>query len=121
MMLSFDIPGPPQPKERARSGRGGRFFTPSKTRLYERHARSCASAARMAQMPRWPLDARYRVHLEVSFPDRRRRDIDNVAKAVLDASNGILWGDDCQVDELVMRRAVDRSSPRVHVVVEVLG
>lgn len=39
------------------------------------------------------------VSLSVIFhePDRRRRDIDNLLKAVLDSLTGILWDDDSQV------------------------
>lgn len=39
-------------------------------------------------------------------------DADNVAKAVLDAANGIVYADDAQVAELVVRRYVgDQSEP----------
>lgn len=76
--------------------------------------------ARMALGTPWPMDAWYRVELWVRFPDRRRRDVDNVAKAVLDSANGVLWDDDSQVVELSIRRAVDGDRPRVDVVVEVV-
>lgn len=120
MTLEYVIPGPPQPKERARRGAHGRWYTPERTRRYEAHARSCATVARMALGTPWPMDAWYRVELWVRFPDRRRRDVDNVAKAVLDSANGVLWDDDLQVSELVVRRSVDRERPRVEVVVEVV-
>lgn len=37
-------------------------------------------------------------------PFPRRYDLDNLAKAVLDALRGITWGDDCQVQRLVVSR-----------------
>jgi crossover junction endodeoxyribonuclease RusA len=38
-------------------------------------------------------------------PDRRRRDIDNTAKAILDALAGAgVYDDDCQIDRLVIER-----------------
>jgi crossover junction endodeoxyribonuclease RusA len=37
-------------------------------------------------------------------PDRRRRDLDNLAKAVLDGMNGVLYDDDSQIDNLIIRR-----------------
>lgn len=119
--LVFEIPGPPQPKERARPGRSGRFYTPDRTRLYQAHARSRASVARMAHPAPWPLDGTYRVEFAMYFGDRRRRDVDNVIKGVLDAANGVLWKDDSQVGELVVRRGLDRDRPRVEVRVETLA
>lgn len=49
-----------------------------------------------------------RVHVDVTLhaPDRRAIDIDNRAKALLDAcTKGGLWHDDGQVDVLTLRRA----------------
>jgi len=38
-------------------------------------------------------------------PDRRRRDIDNTAKAILDALAGAgVYDDDCQIDRLLIER-----------------
>lgn len=51
-----------------------------------------------------------RVCLDLYPPDRRARDLDNYAKAVLDALtlSGV-WGDDAQIDELrIVRRTVVR-------------
>jgi crossover junction endodeoxyribonuclease RusA len=115
--LRFLVPGPPQAKERPRKGKGGRFYTPARTRLYEAHVRAHARAA--TARSRWQRHpgAMYRVELAVIFPDARRRDIDNTAKAVLDACNGVAWEDDSQISELTVRREIDRERPRVEVVV----
>ena len=52
-----------------------------------------------------PIMGRVRVLLELTPPCRRRRDIDNHAKGVLDAivKAGVL-ADDEQVDELIIKR-----------------
>lgn len=68
----------------------------------------------------WPLDASYRVTIAVYWPDERRRDIDNVSKAILDGLNGVAWNDDSQVDVLLVRRHIDRKCPRAEVLVEVV-
>ena len=54
------------------------------------------------------VSLRGRVHVDVTLhaPDRRSIDIDNRAKALLDAcTKGGLWHDDGQVDVLTIRRA----------------
>ena len=63
---------------------------------------------------RGPMRGRLRLEVEVSPPDRRRRDLDNILKALLDAlQHAGLYGDDSQIDELEMRRRVPISSGRV--------
>jgi len=57
----------------------------------------------------------FEVELRIFFPDRRKRDIDNVAKAVLDGINGILWHDDSQVRATSISSDLSRKAPRVEV------
>lgn len=50
-------------------------------------------------------DARLGVTMLVNPPDKRRRDIDNVLKAVLDSlARAGLMTDDCQIDQIAVRR-----------------
>jgi len=117
--MRFVIPGPTKPKEAARRDpRSGRWFKPQSTREYMRTVRQSALAARPAG---WPMDARYRVTLDIYFQDRRRRDVDNVSKAVHDACTGALWGDDSQVHSATQNKHLDRESPRLEVTVEVMS
>jgi crossover junction endodeoxyribonuclease RusA len=52
-------------------------------------------------MVRPAMEGRLEVHLEVCAPDRRRRDLDNIPKAVLDClEHANVFRDDSQVDEL---------------------
>jgi Holliday junction resolvase RusA-like endonuclease len=120
--LRISIPGPPQPKQRPRRNRRtGRWYTPPRTGRYEAHVASCAAAAAMTQG--WErTDAPVRMVVEVRWPDRRRRDIDNLAKSVMDGLTkaGSVWVDDAQVCELTVRTSVGREDPGAEVTVEVL-
>jgi len=109
--MTFSIPGKPQPKQRARKGANGRWYTPEATQKYERLVGACA----LVRSKMWRIDARYTVTIHVFAPDKRRRDLDNVAKSILDGLNGILWADDAQVDGLMVVR---RDGP-FEVIVEV--
>lgn len=64
--------------------------------------------------------ARVSVAIDVYRSTHKRCDVDNLAKTVLDALNGLAWDDDCQVDELRVRRSVDRVAPRCEVQVVVI-
>lgn len=63
--------------------------------------------------------AYYRLGMLAKFPDLRRRDLDNVVKAVKDALEGLLWADDCQVHEIYAARALDRKEPGLRLVVSI--
>lgn len=118
MRLTFTIPGPPQPKERARRGRGNRWYTPERTRRYESAVGETAQVAVFGQHGfNWRTDVSYHVELSLYFPDARAKDIDNVAKACLDGCNKILWADDRQVARVTVSRDIDRANPRTEIVV----
>lgn len=57
-----------------------------------------------------PIRGPVGIFLRVTFPDRRKRDLDNLLKAILDAiSHAGIWEDDAQVELLlVQRRGVER-------------
>lgn len=119
MQIRFTIPGCPIPKQRARKGAGGRWYTPKKTRAYMDRVRGLAWINKPIGNV-WPKDATYRVQLDIYFPDNRTRDLDNVCKGVLDALNSCLWDDDSSVHEIVMNRHLDKEKPRVEVEVQTL-
>ena len=112
--VHFVVPGPVVPWQRAASV-GARRFTPAKQRAYQQLVRYHALAAR----PRGPWlpskASRYRVDVEAYLPDERRRDLDNIAKTLLDALNGVLYLDDSQITMLLVATHVDRERPRVEV------
>lgn len=122
MELHFQVEGKPQAKQRPRFSRG-RTYTPKATKDYERKvAQACALAVLAGKdAPDWPLDARYSISMDIYFPDKRRRDLDNVEKSICDGLNGVAWNDDCQIDHVVKWRKLDREEPRVEIVIRVLN
>lgn len=57
---------------------------------------------------RWYDPAHHAICLTLVFrlPDRRRRDLDNLAGAVMDALNGVLWRDDSQIVRLAAEKHI---------------
>ncbi|PWI50271.1 RusA family crossover junction endodeoxyribonuclease, partial [Sulfoacidibacillus thermotolerans] len=51
----------------------------------------------------------------IFWPDRRRRDTDNVLKLLLDALKGVAFVDDCMVLPRVMDFGVDYERPRIEI------
>lgn len=114
--VTFCVPGHPQGKGRARSVRRGNFiahYTPEKTRSYESIIRGCAYDAMAKQLPmdgpvevvmtaifdipgRWSIKKRTAA-LFGDIKPTKKPDIDNIIKAVVDACNGIVFKDDCQI------------------------
>lgn len=91
---TFAVPGPVVPKARARVARG-HAYTPQATRDYEAKVRRAALAAGVS-----PLVGRIRLTITIHSADRRRRDLDNMIKAIQDALNGVAYVDDSQIDQL---------------------
>jgi crossover junction endodeoxyribonuclease RusA len=61
-------------------------------------------------------DDRLRVEIIAFQPDQRRRDLDNMLKAPLDALQACgAYHDDSQIDELIICRAYDKENPRLEV------
>jgi len=122
MRLEFTIPGPPQPKQRARKGKGGRWYTPTPTRRYHAHVAACAHAAlvKAKLIGKWPMDEEYMISIMIFFPDKRRRDADNVVKSIQDGCTHIIWHDDHRVGCYSPPWRIDRDNPRAEVVIDVL-
>lgn len=112
--VQFSVPGDPIGKARPRFTKGGRAYTPTKTRAYEEEIRQ-ACWLEMQERELQPTTRRVSVILTAffavpkSFSKVRRSDaeagiiipprpdIDNICKAVLDGCNGIAYEDDKQV------------------------
>ena len=116
--IIFTVPGVPQGKGRPRVTRNG-TFTPKKTRDYEKKVRDCY-IAQGGQM--FPDDTPLFATITAIFPipsslSKKRRalfngkrhckkpDADNVAKAILDALNGVAYRDDSAVSSLLVYKS----------------
>jgi Holliday junction resolvase RusA-like endonuclease len=70
----------------------------------------------LVQMGVQPIAGRLAVAIDLHPPDRRRRDLDNALKALLDAlQNGGAYHDDAQIDDLHIRRGDCVPGGRVYV------
>lgn len=122
--IRFTVPGPSVPKARPRviqyetdEGLQSRGVTPARTEAYE----TIVGYAARAVCP-WDASTNQPVSIVMWFymPDRRRRDLDNAIKAILDGITGVLIEDDNQVVHLEACKSVDRDNPRTEVVVRVV-
>lgn len=125
--MMFKVPGPPQGKARARTFYNPNInkmssITPEKTVLYENLFKQCYLASHMADkiyMDNEPLEmeitAIYDIPMSVSNKRRDRMlksfeyptkkpDIDNIAKVVCDALNGVAYKDDKQIVSLKLAK-----------------
>jgi len=121
--VTLEVTGHPVAKGRGRAvntPNGPRIYTPGKTAKWEQDARL---VARQAMEGRAPFDGPVLLTVDAvfspaaSWPKWRREaalahgiqhtmkpDVDNLAKAALDAINGIVFQDDRQVFSLVVRK-----------------
>lgn len=111
-MTTFTVPGPPVPWARARRA-GNRYFVDAKTAEYKAAVERAAWAAGVKFIDK-PGVMQVSLHFRLPRPKRGkyrhpidRRDVDNLAKSVLDALNGIAWMDDGQVCILTVRKSYD--------------
>lgn len=121
MAIAFSVDGDPVPQPRPRvSTRGGfaRAYVPA-THAVHGYRAAIAAAARAAGagVHGDPVNvvidlvwARPRSHmrrggLKADAPRLPRADLDNTAKAILDALNGVAWDDDAQVQRLVVEKS----------------
>lgn len=109
--LSFFVSGIPVAKARAVVTKT-HAYTPGKTAEWEDRVRW---AARRAAGPKWaPTSAPCSVSIWLRGLSNRA-DIDNAAKAILDALNGVAWDDDRRVWRLHVERdeAMEKDGARV--------
>lgn len=137
-LVSFSVPGLPVPKGRPRlTTRGGiaRAYTPEKTRSYESAIRAAAADAMDGRdvvdqavaitvtaflpMPKRLNKADRALAIDGLIMPTARPDADNYAKAALDACNAILFKDDAQVTDLIVRKRYS-VTPRLLITMEVL-
>lgn len=137
--IEFFVPGAPVGKGRPRAARRGAgvvMFTPEKTANY---SAMVADHARVAMAGQPLLTGPLEACLDMQFPipaswskahkaaalagtelPTSKPDIDNVAKAILDACNGVVFRDDAQVVMLTATKQFSET-PGVRVVIRECG
>lgn len=113
-LLTFWVGGVARAKQSFRIGasdRGG--YQSARIRDWQEHVAWAAKQERAGLMG--PVDMDLCVELVFCLPDRRRIDIDNLSKAVLDACNGLIWQDDRQIIDLHVQKMVTDIQPGVMV------
>ena len=117
----FTIPGVARGKQRPRATRQGRVYTPAQTVNAEAYVKMLAVGAMNGEKPfEGALEATFNISVAIpkSFTRRDREriekrdlwptskpDIDNVVKLLCDAMNGICYGDDKQIVDLLVTKS----------------
>jgi len=108
------IYGEPVSKQRPRMGKNGHAYTPKKTKEAEAVIRDAWSAK---EFPMFGENDRLGVGLQFVCANERRKDLDNMAKLVLDALNGVAYPDDAQIDRLEVERFWTRFDPATRITI----
>lgn len=117
MQIEFTVPGEPQGKARPRVTRYG-TYTPKKTVNYEKAIKNAflSAGGRRAESPvKVSITAYYKIPKSASKANEQKMlsnellpckkpDLDNIAKCVCDALNGVAYKDDAQVCSLNMKK-----------------
>jgi Holliday junction resolvase RusA-like endonuclease len=122
-IIEFYIYGVPVPEGRARFTKTGRAYTPEKTRVFKNHVQLAAVSATIEAAMFGPLSGALRMTLDFTLPippswTKRKQDqasaqllrptgkpdCDNLAKAVMDGCNGVMYFDDAQIVALSVRK-----------------
>lgn len=107
--LQFWVPGNPIPKQSFRYKKGG-GYQPTRVREWQYNV---GYVARGVSPEITPLDRDLKVELNFKRNNKRKCDLDNLSKAVLDACNGIVWEDDRQIVDLRITKVYDKDNPGV--------
>ena len=133
--ITFVVYGEPVAQGRPRFARRGSFvqaYDPKKSREYKDTVYSVA----VQNKPARPMDGPLSVRIDAYFtlPKSAKRaekilaeseslfhikkgDADNIAKAVLDSLNGIIFKDDSQVSRLIVTQKYTMSFPRMEIAI----
>ena len=119
-MINIYVAGQPVGKARPRVTRTGRVYTPTKTMKAEASIQDAAREAMQGQQPmEGPVyvSAAFNMAIPTSWTKGKQTqarndelmptakpDLDNLAKTILDALNGIVYRDDSQVVQLAISK-----------------
>jgi len=90
--------------------RNGRRYLVPKGKVYKKKL-----AEKAQKLTSAPTKASCTMEITYYFGDKRRRDVTNYDKPILDAISGIIYEDDCQVSDIVLRKRYDKENPRTEI------
>ena len=116
-MITITLPWPPSVNHYWRTWRG-RMLISRQGRTYREDVRALVAGAGFRNPP---PGTRIGLCMDAFPPDRRRRDLDNLQKGVLDSlEHAGVYADDSQIDLLVTRRRSLASGGKLNVCISVL-
>lgn len=62
-----------------------------------------------------PIEGDVKLQINIFFGDNRKRDWDNYHKLSMDALSGIVYQDDSQIVEALVKKYVDKENPRIEI------
>jgi len=111
-MTAISLPWPPSANTYYRRV-GAKTLISAKGRDYCAAVIKACAEARISRQ-----DGRLAVVINACPPDRRRRDLDNMLKGLLDAlTHGGAWEDDSQIDHLTIKRGPIKAQGCVEVTI----
>lgn len=118
-MLRLEVPVDPIPLSRPRFS-CGRAYLPARSRKYREALQSAIKAAMTGKAPSFKEDISCQLKFYRKFKPTSRRfgDVDNLIKAVLDATQGLLFVDDAAVTRITAEKLQDVERPRVEMIFE---
>ena len=114
--ISFSILGDAVPKQSYRHSSSGGYTDP-RVKDWQNEIATAAKLAVLKERLFEPFFSDELLQVTISFwlTHRRRVDVDNLSKAVLDGCNNIIWGDDRQVVDLHLVKKHNAPFGAVHV------
>ena len=109
--IQFFVPGKPVTKQRFDPG----HRLPDRVKAWEDMVRVHAKNAIQFDSHFEKLTGAVGCELVIMLADQRKRDIDNLSKAILDGCNGTLWDDDTQIVDLHIIKGTNKENPGVHI------
>jgi crossover junction endodeoxyribonuclease RusA len=97
MSITVTIPGSPISVNKLYRGR--RFLTKEGERIKNEYRYEA-----YRQYEGKPFKGPLFVSVLVFYNDKRKHDLDNILKALLDSMTGILWEDDSQIQEIIISK-----------------
>jgi len=68
-----------------------------------------------------PFEGLFIVNIHYYFQDKRRRDVTNYDKPILDSLSKIVYKDDTYIKKIIMEKDLDKEDPRIIITIEEYG